>query len=117
MRPIASGGWQQGHVRLDLVEVLDDRQRLADHALAVDQRRHELLRVEVAIGGGVLLASLAQQVHGLADVAKALDLQCDPDTVAGARSPVVVQRQLRCRRHAPAPRLPCRRVSRAAPAA
>jgi hypothetical protein len=47
---------QQRRLRMSLVQVFDDRQRLGHHRVAVDQRRDELLPVHCPVRILVLLA-------------------------------------------------------------
>ncbi len=56
-------GRQQRRLRPEFVQVFEDRQRLADGVAVVHQRRHQLLRIDRAVGLGMLLAAVSQQVH------------------------------------------------------
>jgi len=49
---------QQRRLGLRLLQVLEDRERLWNRELAVDERRHDLLRVQRAIRHAVLLPAI-----------------------------------------------------------
>ncbi len=57
-------GRQQRRIGMGFLQVLDDRERLAEHAIVVGERRHQALRIHLAIGLAVLLAAVAHEVHG-----------------------------------------------------
>ena len=91
---IAAGRWQKRRTRPGLIKVFQDRQRLSHHAIAMLEHRHQLLRIELAIRVGVLLAAVAHQMHRNSLVGQALQVQSDAHPVSGTGAPVGIQHQL-----------------------
>src|SRR5690606_8342657 len=90
---VARGRRHQRRLRPHLVQVLEDRQRLPQHALPLLQHRHQFLRVGLAEGVGVLLAAVAHQVHRDDLVRQPLQVEADAHPVRGAGAPVRIQAQ------------------------
>src|SRR5690606_32310826 len=81
----------QRPVRPGLVQVLDDGHGLAHDPVAMQQHRHQLLRIEVGEGRLVLLAAVLEQVHRHHLVGQLLEVERDADPIGGAGPPVRVQ--------------------------
>jgi hypothetical protein len=97
-----AGRRQQFHFAVvGLVEVFNDRLRLADHALAIDQHRHQLLWIDRAEFVATLFA--VRQVHIHLLVRQAFEVQGNAHAIARARTPIAVQLQAdRCHHTPPA---------------
>src|SRR5712672_3045414 len=84
---------QERGLRMRLLEPLDDRHRLRQHAVRALQRRNARLRVERAIGRTELLATALEQVHGNVLVTQALQFERDAHAVGSGTAPVIVEAQ------------------------
>jgi hypothetical protein len=68
---------QQRRIGMRLLQVLDDRERLAEHAVVVGQRRHEFLRIHLVVRLAVMLAAVAHEVNRHRPVRNPLPRQRD----------------------------------------
>jgi len=55
--------WQQCRLRMSFIKVFDHGHGLRDHAIAIDQGRHQFLRIDCDIAGRMLFAAVVEQVH------------------------------------------------------
>jgi len=97
-RPAGGVRRQQGRRRKTLLEVLGDRHRLHDHALADRQGRNQAERVDRAVFRPFLLPAVAHQMHHFLLVRDALEVQGDPHAIGRRRPPVAIE-QDRFSRH------------------
>ena len=88
-RPRLRSFRQQRRLRIALVQVFDDRQRLREAAPVIVERGHELLRIHVAIRRGGLLA--LAQVDGNVFVTLALEVERDAHAVRRRGAEIAVQ--------------------------
>src|SRR5260370_243930 len=83
-------GGEQGRLRLGLVEIFDDGERLNQHFAIVDlQRRHQALRLQREIIRPALLV-LAQMDRRLL-VTNALEIERDPHAKGGGGAEIAVE--------------------------
>ena len=110
--PLAGFARQQRRLGMRLLEILDDGQRLGQRARLVLQRRHQRLRIELAIDGAKLLAAaLAADAPAISPI-ELLQLQRDAHAIGGGRAEIAVEASSRrpsrscpcCRRARPADR-------------
>ena len=91
----SSVGGKQGRLRMARLEPVDDGQALDQpHPLDLE-RRHEALRIAVAILLGLLLA--LEQVHRHRLIGDPLEIERDADPVAGRGAVIIVEKGLRHR--------------------
>ena len=85
-------GRQQRRLGMDLVEILDDGERLDQHVAVVErQRRHAPLRIDGAELGRVLLAAALGEMDRLHLVGEALEIERDPRPVGGRRAEIGIE--------------------------
>ena len=85
-------GGKQRRLRVRLVEILDDRERLhQDLAVIERERRHALLRIDRAEFLAPLPAAVARQVHGGLLVGEVLQIERDADAIGGRRAEIAIE--------------------------
>jgi len=72
-------------------EIFDDRERLREQRTFVFERWHQALRIQGQIGGQLLLATVAHQMHRQLLGRQALQIQGNTDAIGGRRTKVGVE--------------------------
>src|SRR5579884_769101 len=76
-------------MRVRLVEIFEDRQRLEQCRLAIDEGGHDHLRVDRTVAVGELVALFEMQVHVLAR--EAFQTECDAPAERSLRAVIGVE--------------------------
>ena len=76
-RAIDSIARNQPVIGKDFIEVFDDGERLREPLAIVDERGHTALRIDLAIGGGELIAAFVHEVDGMQRVRQRLEIESD----------------------------------------
>ena len=82
---------QQRGFGMRFLEIFDDRERLLQRGVAVDQRRHDRIRIHRAVCVLQLLAAVAQHVHRDGFVRQLLQVQGDPHAVRRGTAEIAVE--------------------------
>ncbi len=85
-------GRQQRRFGIDIVEILDDRQRLGQHLAAGEfKRRHPLMRIDRHKFRLALLAAVLDQMDGNRLIGQAFEIECNPHAVGGGRAEIGIK--------------------------
>jgi hypothetical protein len=87
--PFGRIGWTQRRFGIGVVQIFADDRRLDDHVAVVDQRRHDTLRIELEIFGGVGIA--ASQIEVMLLRLQPLFRQDNPHLLGADRHVVVIE--------------------------
>ena len=91
-RPVLGCRGQERRLGVGLIEILEDRERLGQHRVAIDQHRHQLLRIERAEFGAELLAAALGEMDEMAPLGReALEIEADAHAKARGRAEVIVE--------------------------